>query len=216
MSIDNRRRMYQLQDELEQKAKELVNKHLLLKPNARFAVVWKALFIICVLLDIHNRHTTRLSQMKDSKTGETMNVEQFLEHHLVPRPMSDWESCSPWLRRPRVEREQGIRRHFFQRKPRRNSKQPPWYCQEPYVAAQSMWILVLRFLVMQAALIIGIIRYVDVGVTFFIGEMHRKDRGTYAEIFREAMDFPGYCYWSFWQTLRWKQRAKTLADFWRV
>lgn len=192
MSIDNRRRMYQLQDELEQKAKELVNKHLLLKPNTRFAVVWKVLFIFCVLLDISQQALQpRLSQLKDSKTGETMNVEQFLEHHLVPRPMSEWEACSLWLRDPRVERVQGIRRYFAPRKLRRTSTQPLWFCQEPYVAVQSMWIRVLRFLVMQAALIIGIIRYVDVGVTFFIGEIHPKTGVLMPKSFVKRWIFPG-------------------------
>jgi hypothetical protein len=192
MSIDNRRRMYQLQDELEQKAKELVNKHLLLKPNTRFAVVWKVLFIFCVLLDISQQALQpRLSQLKDSKTGEMMNVEQFLEHHLVPRPMSAWESCSPWLSGPHVEGEYGIRRYFFRRKPRRSLKQPLWYCQEPYIAAQSIWIRVLRFLVMQAAVIIGIIRYVDVGVTFFIGEVHPKTGVLMPKSFVKRWIFPG-------------------------
>jgi hypothetical protein len=43
MSATDRRRMYQLQDELKIKAKELVNERLLLRPNTAFAVYWKVL-----------------------------------------------------------------------------------------------------------------------------------------------------------------------------
>jgi hypothetical protein len=40
MSDNDRRRMYQLQDELGRQAKELVNRKLILRPNTTFAVTW--------------------------------------------------------------------------------------------------------------------------------------------------------------------------------
>jgi hypothetical protein len=187
ISIDHRRRMYQLQDELEQRAKELVNKHMLLRPNARFALVWKVMFIFCVLLDIAQQALQpRLRDYKDATTGETISVEQFLELHVVPKPIREWQQCAPWFA------EQSEKSGFFNRRPHRVIlEEPPWYCQERYVAAQSIWITVLRFCVMQAALFVGIMRYLDVGVTFFIGELHPQTGTLVAKSFVKRWIFPG-------------------------
>ena len=191
VSIDHRRRMYKLQDELEQRAKELVNKHLLLRPNARFAVVWKVLFIFCVLLDISQQALQpRLRAYKDATTGEAISVEQFLELHLVPKPIQEWKQCPP-----RFGNQDGF---FHQHLPYLTRwrlggllEEPPWYCKDRYIAAQSIWISVLRFCVMQAALIVSIMRYLDVGVTFFIGELSPQTGALVAKSFVKRWIFPG-------------------------
>ena len=194
VSIDHRRRMYQLQDELEQRAKELVNKHLLLRPNARFAVVWKVMFIFCVLLDIAQQVLQpRLRAYKDATTGEAISVEKFLELHLVPKPIPEWQQCSPWL--VEHDQKQGFLHRCFPLGVRHQRsaipEEPPWYCKDRYVAAQSAWVSVLRFCVMQAAFIVGIIRYLDVGVTFFIGELHPITGVLMAKSFVKRWIFPG-------------------------
>lgn len=187
VSIDHRRRMYQLQDDLEQRAKELVNKHMLLRPNARFALVWKVVFVFCVLLDIAQQALQpRLRDYKDATTGESISVEQFLEFQIVPKPIPEWHQCAPWFA------EQGEKQGFFRRRRHRVIlEHRPWYCQERFVAAQSIWISVLRFCVMQAALVIGIMRYLDVGITFFIGELHPQTGTLMAKSFVKRWIFPG-------------------------
>jgi hypothetical protein len=195
MGIDDRRRMYELQDELTQEANELVNKHLLLQPNARFAVVWKVVFVICVLLDISQQALQpKLGLYKDVKTGEAMSLEQFLESRLVPSPITEWEECAPWLSDPEDDNEQGYFARYFSGVTRRKARkivQRRWYCQEPYVTAQSMWISVLRCVLMQAVLIFGIVRYLDVGMTFFIGELHPKTGVLMPKSFFKRWLFPG-------------------------
>ena len=122
MSDDDRRRMYQLQDELGRQAKELVNQKLLLRPNTTFAVTWyvgkvclvlngcdrltlsplcccrRFLFVLCVLYEIALKCLKhRLKEYKDEETGESMDLSTILVREFVPSPVSEWEECSPWL-----------------------------------------------------------------------------------------------------------------------
>ena len=173
MSDDERRRMYQLQDELRQQAKELVNKKLLLRPNTTFAVTWKFLFVLCVLYEIAMKALShKLKHYKDEKTGEPLDLSRILEQKLVPYPITEWEECAPWLDESKPS--------FFQTllRTKANSnvlERCPWYCQEPAIMVQSAYILLLRFFLSSAPLVLGTICFLDVFVTFFTGEIHSEN-----------------------------------------
>ena len=170
MSDDDRRRMYQLQDELALQAKELINKKLLLRPNTTFAVTWKFLFVICVLFEITQvACKPKLQKYKDAETGKPLNLSRILEINIVPSPVSAWEECAAsWTA---VGQEHG----FLQSAKQRKTKPSPWYCQEPFVALQSFYIHLLRFVITETLLIIGIVCFMDVWVTFFTGELHPEN-----------------------------------------
>ena len=176
MSVDDRRRMYKLQDELKLTAKELVNKRLLLRPNTTFAVVWKVLFVICVILEITQLALQpKLKQYKDKETGQPMDLGEIMVMKYVPSPVPEWKECAPWLIDEEEEEKERSRPVFGalkkERRRREETEKPrPWYCQEPYVTAQSIYINILRFILLETSVIVGIVCFMDVFVTFFTGE----------------------------------------------
>lgn len=167
MSEDERRRMYQLQDELGSMAKELVNKKLLLRPNTSFAVTWKFLFVLCVIFEISQKGLKhKLHKYKDTETGEPLDLGRIHEKYFVPAPVSEWEACSQWL----AEKEEA--RGFFHLtfgKKHPDVGPRPWFCQEPVITAHSICIFIVHFILIK---FIGFICFLDVFVTFFTGELH--------------------------------------------
>jgi hypothetical protein len=178
MSATDRLRMYQLQDELKVKAKTLVNEKLLLRPNTTFAVYWKVIFVICIIFEISQLALKpKLKEYKNKETGECMNIGEGLDHHFVPAPMSAWEECIPWVADPTKFKKDlspgpfgALQNRRFRRKDK-NVMSRPWYCQELFVTAQSVYIAVLRIVLTQTLVIVGVVCFLDVFVTFFTGEL---------------------------------------------
>jgi len=177
LDIDYRRRMYELEEELRQAADELVNKHLLLRPNARFAVIWKLIFVCFAILDIsHQAVQPIIGRYQDQIIATTTAV---------------WPECAvkvadsqPVTARPRFSRA------WWRKNGRK--KHQSWYCREPYIMAHSVFINVLRFMLTKSLLMtIGIVCYVDVGMTFFIGELHPDTGVLSPKPFFARWIFPG-------------------------
>jgi hypothetical protein len=195
--VARRRRMYQLQDELEKRAKDMVNKHLLLQPNARFAILWKMIFVFCVLLDIAQQIIEpKIKDFQVSGKKVHMSVEQFLVYHLIPKPIKEWKVCEKWFAKGRKLKRLSLLFHsaipFFRRFHRSSDQnQRPWYCSDFCAISHQSAIAFLRFLLMQAAVIIGIVRYLDVAVTFFLGEIHPKTGILMPKSFVKRWIFPG-------------------------
>lgn len=174
MSVDDRRRMYELQDELNVTAKKLVNEKMLLRPNTSFAVTWKVLFVICVVFEITQLVLKpKLEKYVDEDTGKRLDIGKILDRKLVPTPITEWEECAAWL----IDDEQFEKEtKGFLKKMRRRMKEKkakklhrPWFCKEPFVTTQALYIDVLRFMLTETLLIIAIVCYLDVFVTFFTG-----------------------------------------------
>jgi len=174
MSVADRRRMYELQDELNVTARRIVNEKMILRPNTSFAVTWKVLFVVCVVFEITQLVLKpKLEKYVDEDTGKPLDIGKILDRKLVPTPMTEWEECAAWLiDDEQLEKEtKGI---FDKMRRRRKAKEAkklvrPWYCKEPFVTAQSMYISVLRFMLTQTLVVVAIVCYLDVFVTFFTG-----------------------------------------------
>ena len=52
MTEEQKTRLYELQDSLTEETRELLNRKLLLRPNTKFAVYWKLLFIVCISIEV--------------------------------------------------------------------------------------------------------------------------------------------------------------------
>jgi hypothetical protein len=114
-----------------------------------------------------------LDKYVDQETGERLDIGKILDHNLVPTPMTEWEECAAWL----IDDEQLEKqtKGFFQKMRRRRKQKEtkklkrPWYCKASFVTAQSMYISIVRFMLTETLLIVAIVCYFDVFVTFFTG-----------------------------------------------
>lgn len=198
MSIDDRRRLYQLQDELNLKAKMLMNEKLLLRPNTTFAVYWKVLFVICTIFEISLLALNpRLKEYKNKATGRCMGIGEALDYHIVPAPMSEWGQCAPWFVNPSVTKKdpplvpfRALKKRFsWYKKGMILSR--PWYCQEPFVVIQSISIAILRIALTQTLVVVGVVCFLDVFVTFFTGELDPDTGKLKPKPFFTRWMFPG-------------------------
>jgi len=180
LDVDAKRRLYQLEAELASEVKDLKWRKMLLRPNTNFAVTWRVLFVVCVILEItHLALEPRVAQHRD-EAGQRLTVGMVLEHYLVPDPVGEWPQCSG-LEIDRHVREEHI---ISNRRKSRRKKNPkpkndaddtstsyPWYCHHPYSTAQEAFVYTLRYLIKDLLILISIICFMDVFVTFFTGEI---------------------------------------------
>uniref|UniRef100_A0A6U6DX97 Uncharacterized protein n=1 Tax=Odontella aurita TaxID=265563 RepID=A0A6U6DX97_9STRA len=194
MSTDERKRIYQLQDELGIEFQKS-GTGMLLRPNTKFAVTWKVLFVVCVILEIGNLAVKpRLAKYKDGETGKSLSASLVLENKFVPDPVEMWEQC---LEPSKTKK--GGRKNKNTRKKKKKKKEEivvesyanaadndddtrhyyygPWYCNEPLRTTSRTLSIALRFLLRETALLVGFICFLDVFVTFFTGELD-EDNGT--------------------------------------
>jgi hypothetical protein len=195
MDDESRRRLYQLQDELKLEAQELLNRKLLLRPNTTFAVAWKVLFVVCVFFEIGQlAFSPKLTKLVDKKTGQPMNIGEVLHTKFVPKLISD--SCSDLqtieareFKGPKIFR-------FFQQKMRPtrrkiNAEHKPWFCDAPYSTARATYVRGLHFVVTEFLLIVGIVCFLDVFVTFFTGELSDENGALIPKPFMKRWILPG-------------------------
>jgi hypothetical protein len=220
---ETKKRFFELRDELCDEAERLINRRLLLRPNTRFAVAWKMLFIVCIVVEVgqlaskpwlesyqdHGKSQpltmpefialsfvpTRASQRKECRYLESKGWSQwsffFERKHgagmsgldvgvrpwycthpastiqeaysdavsllLVPAPVSKWPECSEIKKRRWRGRGGGDNRR--------------WYCHQPYSSLHSMYRDMIDFLMDKFLIIIGLVCFLDVFVTFFTGEL---------------------------------------------
>jgi IQ calmodulin-binding motif len=181
-----RRRMFELHAELTTSAAKLVNHTLLLRPNSTFAVTWKALFVMAVVIEIaglvlrprlieydhtlHGRPRRWWGQPDDQ-----VNIEHLLAQYLIPARWSELEECAPvkesnvifirWIKRlmRRVTGFQEIR----------GVEPAPWYCRPWAVRAQSSFVAVLSMSIDEFLEFLSFVCVLDVFVTFFTGQFNR-------------------------------------------
>jgi hypothetical protein len=173
MKDSDRRRMYRLQEELHDEAGHLLNETLLLRPNTSFAVVWKVLFVVAILFEISQLALKPwLKKYKNVETGRPLDIESIMEHTFIPIPVSQLAVCATHNEDgPRILRV--IRRVFqkFTRRKKAQTKPPPWYCKKPFAIAQTVYIKTFEFLIHQFLVLMGVVCFLDVFVTFFTGEI---------------------------------------------
>ena len=182
LDVDAKRRLYQLEAELASEVKDLKWRKMLLRPNTNFALTWRVLFVVCVILEItHLALEPRVAQHRDAATGQRLNVGLVLEHYLVPDPVSEWPQCSGLETERHVLEEHIGSRRKSRRKRKKKKPKPknaddtitsyPWYCQHPHSTAQEAFVYTLRYLIKDLLILISIICFMDVFVTFFTGEI---------------------------------------------
>jgi hypothetical protein len=201
LSVNDRRRLYQLQEELGTEARELLNQKMLLRPNTRFAVTWKILFVICVIFEITQlAFAPMLAKYVDEETGKNLDIEKVMELKLVPTPFGQREECGAIPHQDRV----GKRGHPAARwikKIRRKTKEDilllehlepkKWYCHEPFTTIQLGYIEIVKLWIHRLLVFVGFICFMDVFVTFFTGELDAENGNLVPKPFVARWLIPG-------------------------
>jgi hypothetical protein len=195
MSTSERRRMYLLQEELESKAKVLINKKLLLRPDTTFAVLWKVMFVIAVIFEISTLAFQPLvAHHKDPTTGQQLDMEAIMDKQFIPVPVHQRAECSGKspvnlsLSHP-IRSLKQLKEMITQR--RQPKKPRPWYCDGAYPRFQAIYISAADFVIHRFLVLFSIVMFVDVYIEFFTG-MYDKDSGHLVPPpFFERYIFPG-------------------------
>jgi hypothetical protein len=208
--------MYTLQDELAAEAKRVLNQSMLLRPNTKFAVVWRLLFVLCVTLEIAQKAVKPLL-VPGKKGAAPLTVGGIVAQVLAPVRASELPQC--WPRTPPSANEgdeagfpwycetpfSTVREVYadavalaFVSAPAHEwpecrtedegtgawarwrglfSKQAPdrapprWYCEGNYARLHSAYRTAVDCLLEKISLLVGVICFLDVPVTFFVGEL---------------------------------------------
>lgn len=196
MSMEERRHMYVLQEELESEAQSLINEKLLLRPNTRFAVMWKILFVMAVIFEISTLACQPLlARHKDPVTGEPLDLEAILDKKLIPTPVFKLEVCTGKtpidfkLRRP-IESVRRLVKVLLGRLQKKKAPRP-WYCQGSYSRFQAVYIYFADLAIHRFLVILSIICFVDVYIEFFTGQYDKETGQLKPPPFFDRWVFPG-------------------------
>jgi len=121
---DQRRRLYELQDEFVAEAKKTINQRLLVRPNTRRAVAWNSVFLVCILVEISHdafRPWLAVPKAKAKRTDDQRyrSLRWLLAESLVPDPVAETPACKDLFRRPSALQRLFYRRHHVERPTRR-------------------------------------------------------------------------------------------------
>eukprot|EP00536_Pseudo-nitzschia_multiseries_P012720 jgi/Psemu1/290464/fgenesh1_pg.500_\ len=169
LNEDERRRLYELQDEFMAEAKNTINKRLLMRPNTWFSVSWNALFIYCILVEIsHNALKPWLEipkgQQLDNEKYRSMRL--FLAESLIPTSVEETSTCKDFLRKKSPFHRLFFRKDHVERPTRQEVmsafideivdsengselissntnhaviQKVPWRCSEPFLTWRDNW-----------------------------------------------------------------------------
>lgn len=131
LSDKERLRLYELRDELMEKAKELLNRQMLIRPNTRFSAYWKLFFAICLFLEMANFAVKPWLQSNKKQSSDLPStMEELIAETFVPTRVSDLPQCHQSA--PREDRSV---LQFFS-KTKKKEEDHPWYCHEPFSTVQ--------------------------------------------------------------------------------
>lgn len=102
MNDEERRRLYELQDEFVAEAKKTINKRLLMKPNTRLSYLFNSLFIFCLLMEISfNALKPWLLLPKAERIDNVKykSMRYFLVDSLTPRLVEETATCKDFLKK---------------------------------------------------------------------------------------------------------------------
>jgi len=149
LNDDERKRLYELQDEFIHEAKHTINKRLLIRPNTKIAVAWNYLFILCIFVEISQNAfrpwlqlpKTKNRKNKDDNKVEYMSMREFVATSLIPIQVSETPECRSLFQRKsriqnifhRTQKQYGVEYHDDpnHKHNTNNTNDLPWMCTEP-------------------------------------------------------------------------------------
>jgi len=117
MNEEERRRLYQLQDEFMTEAKKMINKRLLMRPNTRLAVLWNSIFMFCVLVEISQnamKPVLRIPKAKRTNDRKYKSMRLHLAESLIPIPVAETATCKDLLKKQSALQRLFYRHHHVE------------------------------------------------------------------------------------------------------
>ena len=170
MTPKERRRLYELEEELQLESARLLSRRILIKPTTKFSVTWKTLFCVCVLFEICGLvWNPVLKKVKDERTGDILTVHSVVEGYILPVPISEIPECSCV---PQVAHnwKQKLMMSLQRRQPI-TCEPPPWFCNPPFSTLRTWYISLMEFCIDEFLLFVGFIVFLDVPISFLTGEI---------------------------------------------
>jgi len=165
-------RMYTLQEDLNRETNRFLNEKLLIRPNTTFAVTWRLMFVVAVVFEITQLALNPILAKYTSATGEPLRVVTYLEQTFVPLPIDMRPECDVHKQKHRVNPLKFVSRVVLGRK--QQSAMPatlPWYCESTLYSSWQQYLSGFVKLSIDYFLdILGVICFLDVFITFFVGE----------------------------------------------
>ena len=121
---------------------------MLLRPNTHFALTWKFMWILCLLVEIATYvMNPRFEQyQKEHYSTQEVNLFSYLRAKAMPSLPHEWDECA-------------FRSNF----------EPPWYCHELLVSLQVYFMKAMEFAVIETLAFVSVVFFLDVFVAFFTG-----------------------------------------------
>ena len=171
MTPEERVRLYQLEEELHKESVKVLHRRMLLKPNTRFAVAWKLIFVFCVIFEITGLVVNPLlKKYKDERTHKSVTVDSAVKKLLLPVPTTELDECTC-----DQTKRNGWKANLFGRKEKKKKiaklcEPFPWYCKPPHSSLRAFYIRFMNFLIDEFLLLVGVVVFLDVPISFFTGE----------------------------------------------
>jgi hypothetical protein len=177
LSDMDRARMYRLQQELRNQTDYVINR-MLLRPNTRFIVWWKAAFVFAVIFEIGGK----VMEPRMKKRYKSYN--KMVEQHVCPDRWSELAICHPEPPKPKFhERLLGSIVHLVNPNSTRFDPKPlgpppvlPWYCSPTATSAQGAVVTAMEFSIRYFDSFMAVVFFLDVFISFFTGEFN-EDTG---------------------------------------
>ena len=159
ISAIQRRRMYRLQEELATTAKKRRRRQMLLYPNTRWAVIWKYIFVACLIVELGQKMMKpKLTHFAEEVAAaerrkirvEDMDWATYLGAKILPKQIAEWDECGKALQAGEIM---------------------PWYCQRPWADIHVAYIKTLEVAIVESLAFISFVMFCDVFVSFFTGEL---------------------------------------------
>ncbi|CAB9515970.1 expressed unknown protein [Seminavis robusta] len=158
MHRSERERLNELREQQASEKPTSIDKRLLMRPDSKFQLFWKILFIICVVIEL-----VCLGLNFRLKRGD-QTLKAKLQEMLIPVPVTQLKECSCLAQ---------CRRDFAtwetQVANKRKCRGEPWYCNPMYYNAQIAYTGSIRFVLEQVLWLLALVNLLDVPVSFYTG-----------------------------------------------
>jgi len=170
-----------------------ISRRMLLRPNTKFSVAWKILFVISVSIEISFLSLKPYIERRFfSPTHEPITIENAIATIFIPNDLYSSPLCQ--LNNGQSDDKKKKKKQMaspFKNFPKETLPEKPWFCHEPWPVLHRVYIRFMSLIIHQADILISAICFCDVFITFFIGEIDEATGVLKPKSFFTRWIFPG-------------------------